>query len=53
MTHEELKNAAKEYVQLCVDEIKDEAYDYADEELELGHEQCSIFQNLVQSVKVK
>lgn len=53
MTHEELKNAAKEYVMLCLDEVKDEAYDYAEDELELEHEQCAIFQDLVQSVKVQ
>lgn len=53
MTHDELKNAAKEYVQLCLDEVKDEAYDYAEDELELEHEQCAIFEELVRFVKVQ
>lgn len=53
MNKQELKNAAKEYVTLCLDEVKDESYDYAEDELGLGPDQCSEFANLVTSVQVK
>lgn len=53
MTTEELKNAAREYICLCLDEIKDESYDYAEDELELDAEQCQTFHELVSSLKYK
>lgn len=52
MKDHEIRQAAKDYVQLCVDEIADEAYEYAEDELDLSEEQADHFYDLVRAAKV-